>query len=84
VASLKKKGDTKPGYSVTVPIVISGPLSNPQFRPDLSGIVKDEALKEEASKLLKDIIKEEGTKKGERKDTEKRALELLEDLFKKK
>lgn len=84
VASLKKKGDTKPGYSVMVPIVISGSLSNPQFRPDLSGIVKGEALKEGASKLLKDIIKEEGTKKGERKDTEKRALELLEDLFKKK
>jgi AsmA protein len=84
VASLKKKGDTKPGYSVMVPIVISGSLSNLQFRPDLSGIVKDEALKKEASKLLKDIIKEEGTKKGERKDTEKRALELLEDLFKKK
>jgi len=69
---------------VMVPIVISGSLSNLQFRPDLSGIVKDEALKKEASKLLKDIIKEEGTKKGERKDTEKRALELLEDLFKKK
>ena len=84
VGSLKKKGDTKPGYGVTVPIVIFGSLSNPQFRPDLSGIVKDEALKEGVSKLLKDIIKEEGAKKGERKDTEKRALELLEDLFKKK
>jgi AsmA protein len=84
VASFKKKGDTKPGYSVMVPIVISGSLSNPQFRPDLSGIVKDETLKEGISKVLKDIIKEEGTKKGERQDTEKRALELLEDLFKKK
>jgi len=84
VASLKKKGDTKPGYGVMVPIVISGPLSSPQIRPDLSGIVKDEALKEEASKLLQDLIKEKGTKKGERKDAEKRALELLEGLIKKK
>jgi AsmA protein len=84
VASLKKKGDTKPGYGVMVPIVISGPLSNPQFRPDLSGIVKDEALKEEASKLLQDLMKEKGSKKGEPKDAEKRALELLEGLIKKK
>ena len=84
VATLKKKGDTKPGYGLMVPIVISGPLSNPQFRPDLSGIVKDETLKEEASKLLQDIIKEESTKKEKRKDVENRALELLEDLIKKK
>jgi len=84
VAALKKKGDTKPGYNVMVPIVVSGPLSNPQFRTDLSGIVKDEALKEEASKLLQDVLKEEGTKKEGRKDAEKKALELLEGLIKKK
>jgi len=61
-----------------VPIVISGTLSDPQFRPDLSGIVKDETLQEEASKLLQDIIK----KKGKQKDVEKKTLELLEDLLK--
>lgn len=84
VAALKKKGDTKPGYGLMVPIVISGPLSNPQFRLDLSGIVKDEALKEEALKLLQDVLKEEGTKKEGRKDAEKKALKLLEGLIKKK
>jgi AsmA protein len=84
VASLKKKGDTKPGYGVMVPIVISGPLSNPQFRPDLSGIVKDKALKEEASKLLQEVLKEEDMKKEGRKDAEKKGLKLLEGLIKKK
>jgi AsmA protein len=78
-AALKKKGDTKPGSGLMVPIVVSGPLSNPQFRPDLSGIVK-----EEASKLLQDVLKEEGTKKEGRKDAEKKALKLLEGLIKKK
>jgi AsmA protein len=78
VAALEGKGDTKAGSGLTVPVVISGTLSDPQFRPDLSGIVKDETLQEEASKLLKDIIK----KKEKRKDVEKKALELLEDLIK--
>jgi AsmA protein len=79
VAAVKKKGDTKPGYGLMVPIVVSGPFSNPQFRPDLSGIVK-----EGASKLLQDVLKEEGTKKEGRKDAEKKTLKLLEGLIKKK
>jgi AsmA protein len=78
VASVRGKDGTKSRPGLMVPIVISGTLSDPQFRPDLSGIVKDETLQEEASKLLQDIIK----KKGKQKDVEKKTLELLEDLLK--
>jgi len=46
-----------------VPVMISGTLSDPKFRPDLSGIVKGDQLKEEASKLLQEITKEKGQEK---------------------
>ncbi len=80
VATLKGQADTQRKSGLVVPVVISGPFSDPKIRPDLTGIVTEEALKEEASKLLKDITKGEKAEETIQKEVPK----LLEDLFKSK
>ncbi|MFQ5842967.1 MAG: AsmA family protein, partial [Thermodesulfobacteriota bacterium] len=78
VSTLKGQGDTKLRSGLMVPVVISGTFSDPKFRPDLSGIVKGEQLKEDASKLLQGIIKE----KGEEKAIKEMPKKLLEGFTK--
>ncbi len=78
VGTLKGQSDTKLRSGLMVPVVISGTFSDPKFRPDLSGIVEGEQLKEEASKLLQEITKQ---KIGE-KATEDIPKTLLEGLTK--
>ena len=78
VATLKGQVDTKLRSGLMVPVVISGTFSDPKFRPDLSGIVKGEKLKEEAAKLLQEITKE----KIEEKTIKEMPQKLLEDLIK--
>jgi AsmA protein len=63
VGTLEGQGDAKLRSGLMVPVMISGTLSDPKFRPDLSGIVKGDQLKEEASKLLQEITKEKGEEK---------------------
>jgi AsmA protein len=57
VATLQGQADTTLRSGLMVPVLISGTFSEPEFRPDLTGIVKSESLKEEASKLLEDVTK---------------------------
>ncbi|NIS61158.1 MAG: AsmA family protein [Proteobacteria bacterium] len=78
VGTLKGQGDTKLRSGLMVPVVISGTFSDPKFRPDLSGIVKGDQLKEEASKLLQEITEE----KGEEKTIKEMPQKLLEGLTK--
>ncbi len=58
VATLKGQGDTKLRSGLMVPVIISGTFSEPKFRPDLTGLVKGETLKEEAAKLLEGLATE--------------------------
>jgi len=76
VATLKGQDNTKLRSGLMVPVLISGTFSDPKFRPDLSGIVKGEQLKEEASKLLQEITKEKVEDKAIKELPEK----LLEGL----
>jgi len=78
VGTLKGQGDAKSGSGLVVPVVISGTFSDPKFRVDLSGILKEETLKEEVGKLLEELTK----KKEGRKTGEEEPLKLLEDLIK--
>ncbi|NIQ39273.1 MAG: AsmA family protein [Proteobacteria bacterium] len=52
VSTLQGQADTQLRAGLMVPVVISGTFSEPKFRPDLGGLVKEETLKKEASKLL--------------------------------
>ncbi len=78
VSTLKGQADTKVRSGLMVPVVISGTFSEPKFRADLSGVVMDKALKEDASKLLETITKEEEGKEVIKKEIPK----LLEGLIK--
>jgi len=62
VGTLAGQGDTDVRSGLMVPVVISGTFTEPKFKPDLAGLVKEETLKEEASKLLEGLAgtKEEG------------------------
>jgi AsmA protein len=78
VTTLKGQADAQGRSGLTVPVVISGPLSDPKIRPDLTGIVMDEKFKKEAEKLLEGITKEEKRKEIIQKEVPK----LMEDLLK--
>jgi AsmA protein len=78
VSTLKGQADAQLRSGLMVPVVISGTFSEPKFRADVSGVVMDKALKEDASKLLQGITKEEEGKEVIKKEIPK----LLEDLIK--
>jgi len=62
VGTLQGQGDSGSRSDLLVPIVISGTFADPKFRPDLSGLAKSGALKEEAKKLLEDLKTEDSDK----------------------
>lgn len=57
VATLKGQGDAQERAGLTVPVLVTGNLSSPKFRPDLKGMLKGTLGKgiPEPSELKKDI-----------------------------
>lgn len=82
VGTIKGQGDTEKRGGITVPVLVTGSFSSPEFRPDLEGLLKKELEKglPESSELEK-MLKGEGTKEGEAKPLEKeKAKGLLKTL----
>ena len=71
----EKKGKEK-NTQILVPILVSGSFSNPKFRPDLSGIIRQNIGEEVIEKQLKKIFKKE-----KYKPYEEAARELLKKLL---
>ena len=40
VGTLKGQGDTEQRSEITVPVLVAGSFSSPNFRPDLEGLLK--------------------------------------------
>jgi len=76
VATLQGQGDSGLRKGFMVPVEISGTISHPRFRPDLSGLLESEKVMEAAPKILEDLVGKEGG--GEA--TKQKALKILEDL----
>ncbi len=86
VGTLKGQGDTKDRSGITVPVIVGGTFSKPEYSPDLKGLV-DEMVpeKEELLKMLTDsAVGTDGEKtdsssslKKQGKDLEKRGKGLL-------
>ena len=81
VATLKGQGATEKSSGITVPILVSGSFSSPQFRPDLEALLK-QRLKQGLpdSSELNDMLKGKGSKEGEGKSLEEKAKGLLKGL----
>jgi len=82
VATLKGQGTTEQLSGITVPILVSGSFSSPQFRPDLEALLKQK-LKTGLpdSSELKNMLKEKDSKEGEAEPLEEKAKGLLKGLL---
>ena len=82
VATLKGQGATKQRSGITVPILVTGSFSSPQFRPDLEALLKQK-LKTGLpdSSELNNMLKGEDSKEGEAKPLEEKAKGLLKGLL---
>ncbi len=82
VGTLKGQGATEQHSGITVPILVTGSFSSPQFRPDLEGLLKKklEMGLPESSELNK-MLKGEGSKEGEAKPLEEKGKGLLKGLL---
>jgi len=82
VGTLKGQGATEQHSGITVPILVTGSFSSPQFRPDLEGLLKKklEMGIPESSELNK-MLKGEGSKEGEAKPLEEKGKGLLKGLL---
>lgn len=76
VATLVGQGDTQSRGGVTVPVLISGTFSEPQFKPDLASMLTQQLPDEDA---LKKLIPTQD-KSGKETDIGKEAQELLKGL----
>lgn len=83
IASVKGQGDTEQRTGITVPVLITGSFSSPEFRPDLKGIVQQELknVMTDPSELKK-ILPVPGQKvqEGEQKPMEEKAKDLFKRI----
>ena len=63
VATLKGQGDTENRSGITVPVLIAGSFSSPEFHPDLQGILKQE-IEKRIPDLQKKLKGNESSKEG--------------------
>ena len=82
VATLKGQGATEQLSGITVPVLITGSFSSPQFRPDLEALLKQK-LKTGLpdSSELNNMLKGKDSKEGEAKSLEEKAKGLLKGLL---
>lgn len=78
VGTLKGQGDTKERAGITIPVLITGSFSSPEFRPDLKGMLQQKLEKElpEASDLIK-MLPGQSSQKGEESSIDKGVKDLL-------
>ena len=77
VGTLKGQGDASQRSGITVHILVSGTFSEPKFRPDLEGMLKQDLGKQlQPSELLKG----QGDSKDPVKGIEEKAKGLLKGL----
>ena len=78
VGTLQGQGATGQHSGITVPILVTGSFSSPEFRPDLEALLKHKLQMglPEPSELNK-MLQGEGTKKGEAKPLEEKVKGLL-------
>jgi len=82
VATLKGQGATEQLGGITIPVLITGSFSSPQFRPDLEALLKQK-LKTGLpdSSELNNMLKGKDSKEGEAKSLEEKAKGLLKGLL---
>ncbi|UCF83856.1 MAG: AsmA family protein [Desulfobacteraceae bacterium] len=81
VATLKGQGDKMERSGLMVPVLVTGSFSDPKFRPDLKGMLK-EGLKEGIPKPdeLKKLLPGQSTEKGGAETLKEKAEGLLKGL----
>ena len=81
VGTLKGQGDTKQRAGITIPVLITGSFSSPEFRPDLKGLFQQNLGKglPDTSELKK-MLTGQGSQKGEAKPIEEEVKDLLKGL----
>lgn len=82
VATLKGQGATEQSRGISVPVLVTGSFSSPQFRPDLEGLLKQKLeMGLPDSSELNNMLKGKGSKEGEAKPLEEKAKGLLKGLL---
>jgi len=74
VATIKGQGDTEDHSGLTVPVLVTGTFSSPQFRPDLKALLKSQVPDEKA---LKEIIENKDIREEKLKTLENEAKSLF-------
>ncbi len=78
VGTLKGQGDKKERTGILVPVLVTGPLTQPKFRPDMAGITGQELPDAEG---IKDIVGDKETREKQIEDVKEDAKSMLKDLF---
>jgi len=81
VGTLKGQGATEQSSGITVPVLVAGSFSSPEFRPDLEALLKQKLqIGLPDSSELNKMLKGKGAKEGETKSLEEKAKGLLKGL----
>lgn len=81
VATIKGQGDTAQRLGITIPVLVTGSFSSPQFAPDLKGVAQEtleKALKDPDA--LKQLLPGKGSQGGDAGGTVEKAKDLLKGL----